>query len=41
MKSGKVSEIRCRRVVLQQEEFVPANSEALLKGKFTRGVNGE
>ena len=40
MRSGNVSEIRCRRVVLQQEEIVPANSEALLRGKFT-GVNGE
>ena len=40
MRSGNVSEIRCR-VVLQQEEIVPANSEALLRGKFTGGVNGE
>ena len=41
MRRGNVSEIRCCRVVLQQEEIVPANSETLLSGKFTRGVNGE
>ena len=41
MRRGNVSEIRCCRVVLQQEEIVPANSETLLSGKFTRGINGE
>ena len=41
MRFGNVIEIRCCRVVLQQEEIVPANSETLLSGKFTRGINGE